>query len=1530
MESLCQNGQEQATHFEHSDIMEHGSLSDALSYAPVNNTSDKNAKGDDGVSNTSINALSEHSIDMDVTEYDTPRWRFKVAESAKGKGMDEDIFSNEPMMLNCSEGFQKPARIPASTRFTSWSVELSEDDKGLYDIVLGVAVADLKVLHVESIIFTVEVKDLFPRNEAIIPFVGSADSTFAKWKFHNQFNKYFHADKLTITMEIRMSAFPDESTDAGALELHFIELRPVTPGIRIDDPSLTIYRPYLWSIDVNSNTKPVESEKIDALLKTIISYDISADGRVAAILVVTDTCLFLQLWDIDISSDSGVLHSAPATEIEVALEGEGQLWAHFWGLSLNWDGSQLVLFDARALYLEGLPQNQPSIFEVYCIQPASSPVSSTTQRTATSTTLPPSSASSGVLSPSDCYQHCPDLKGFSGYGKFHTTALEHQNITDELFIAWTNDSVKVYSAFGQWQHLRTLSFAGSNCVNPVLACYGPHLAWIPEKNDVISIWDIDQGSLVHVLLSHQPIKEYGMKAAFSHDGTMLAIYRDGLVTVHWMATGAVFGSYRMPEQADDIYGFHFINNDTQLMTHLKCRDKDIAWGPVALILDVVSMTVVDRYLNMGYLSQIYHSDGSDSSRIASYNGSKLDIICLSDRIVQPYSYQQHDCKWGCDGWSPFDQQPMEYISPCGLHFQAEPYPKGFKIASHSIVVSVSSRGCGPVQKLVVPMTPISLRGYWVYEHAAFLGRTQQFVVVTSSSIMLWSLPKTMGGDFELLLFWVIMEDDEIERVIKDGSFWNVCDEHHQLHAQLSYRNIDETWLSLFNFNIDLRPRRSRVFRQQDARYFLTGLLGIIEIFREADETCKRAILRYVNTHVNTYPIPEDCTKSVMGMICADSPWNRGRDIQSFAAALLEEPFGRWIPKPDLDYDQDPLVMLTKRARKDSQVMGFAVLIIKYCIRQAKINMDRQYLAPVLRCLGDLVDPALHHTDIAHHALHQLAYFPVKNRSFILDHHIIAHPPELRLHFWTPNTRPLLECKDPILQLAKTWNHDPKNEFFARPLFVASFDMLWKLPGSTDQGPSKSTSILKSRIKALFSLIWQERPATSTLKPISMVKALFYVMCHQLKPSADQTIQCHDFSLEMLDNPAIAALVENTIGFKYWLLRFISQFSYYVLVLTAVFMQIYHRDHQTLLGVFVAIAVCSCAFIWLELIQLIRAGKKKYFSSMYNPVDLVVFGLPLLGSINQIIIYCKEIENYVSHEINAWLLSFSVIFIALHLLFELRVSRTVCHFVTIIVRILSNIKVFFFIFIGGTLAFTTAIMHVLHACAFTTCIDPDPALVPGPDAEPKVMFPKHFYKAISSTFFLMGGRYDPVNDDLDSNNWAFHTLMIVYFFFTVIVMLNVLIGFRESHDCFPKEIFFSATPQQVKDYEAKYLGKKGGPDTFDNDDSHQFSGDITSGTDVEKSITETSSINARDLDAKLKDQKESLTEEFKKELQQQEKSMKEDFKKELQEQEQSLKEDFKKELEKQLSVQHGQFSEQMAEQKRMMERISAMLASTLQS
>ncbi|KAF9415427.1 hypothetical protein BGZ94_000102, partial [Podila epigama] len=110
----------------------------------------------------------------------------------------------------------------------------------------------------------------------------------------------------------------------------------------------------------------------------------------------------------------------------------------------------------------------------------------------------------------------------------------------------------------------------------------------------------------------------------------------------------------------------------------------------------------------------------------------------------------------------------------------------------------------------------------------------------------------------------------------------------------------------------------------------------------------------------------------------------------------------------------------------------------------------------------------------------------------------------------------------------------------------------------------------------------------------------------------------------------------------------------------------------------------------------------------------------------------------------------------------------------------------------------------------------------------------------------GGRYDPIDNELsEDSNWALHIMVSIYFFFTVIVMLNVLIalinggfnkgevnwrlvwlenrlryvesaenmsyhvpGYRQAHDWFPKEIYYTATKKQVDDYENLVLNKSG--------------------------------------------------------------------------------------------------------------------------
>ncbi|ORZ26395.1 hypothetical protein BCR41DRAFT_221977 [Lobosporangium transversale] len=186
------------------------------------------------------------------------------------------------------------------------------------------------------------------------------------------------------------------------------------------------------------------------------------------------------------------------------------------------------------------------------------------------------------------------------------------------------------------------------------------------------------------------------------------------------------------------------------------------------------------------------------------------------------------------------------------------------------------------------------------------------------------------------------------------------------------------------------------------------------------------------------------------------------------------------------------------------------------------------------------------------------------------------------------------------------------------------------------------------------------------------------------------------------------------------MRFIWQCIYYLLILTTMFMQVYSPEPSLLLGLFAVISGFAVVFLLLELIQCLH-DPQRYLTSPYNYVDLLAFTLPLVGSILQIVNIIQE-----DREGNTSLLSFSVLLICLHFLFELRVNERVCHFVTIVVQILGRIRVFFMFFAVGIFAFATAILHLYWACPYDNC----------EDLKEDVSFPKHFLHAFFSTYFFL--------------------------------------------------------------------------------------------------------------------------------------------------------------------------------------------------
>lgn len=62
---------------------------------------------------------------------------------------------------------------------------------------------------------------------------------------------------------------------------------------------------------------------------------------------------------------------------------------------------------------------------------------------------------------------------------------------------------------------------------------------------------------------------------------------------------------------------------------------------------------------------------------------------------------------------------------------------------------------------------------------------------------------------------------------------------------------------------------------------------------------------------------------------------------------------------------------------------------------------------------------------------------------------------------------------------------------------------------------------------------------------------------------------------------------NTIGFNYWMVRFVAQCIFYALVVIAALLQVYYHDPKQLVGLFIVIIVICSIFIWLEFLQALH-------------------------------------------------------------------------------------------------------------------------------------------------------------------------------------------------------------------------------------------------------------------------------------------------------------------------------------------------------
>ncbi|KAF9361019.1 hypothetical protein BGX26_006571 [Mortierella sp. AD094] len=1061
------------------------------------------------------------------------------------------------------------------------------------------------------------------------------------------------------------------------------------------------------------------------------------------------------------------------------------------------------------------------------------------------------------------------LEGFFGHGSFHCYTSKSSEEWKERYITCDGKSVEIYNPIGSWLLEGKMTLGSETNLEAALGVLqslrGQYFAWTGESG-VVSIWDIESRSQISYI--HVEGSSLGASASISKDGTLVAISVKGRISVHETISGVKLGEYKEGLGEEKFFEV-IIERDYFMLLDQRPPEDTNSDMVMRKIVRISDMSVVKTYpTHKDYSLQFPNSHGD---QLLLYSqGSVVNIIKMSTEVVSTPDSRNYDQRAmrNIQVETFTHSNTQEYTSNSGAKFSlatSVSVIQGNWMTILKITRNASLGGGACSEKsLTIPLGSSHSLYFRIY-----MPESSRLVIVTGRYLQVWKLLD--GADSkeaaELQFIWALVTDTTSHRIadicIRKVSSAMADDRGEQFTMTLQPPQWFRRLKMLPRDNASNVETITYPVSGADSLYIfegirvILGIRGAVDMYVDGDADCQRAIIRYLTTLVR--PSPEN-TVSCVVTLC--QCWNHEDRVyfERIMADLLPSDTVTWVPNAaDSSKDttvkrygyDDPLAILLKTAETQPAAIGVAKVIMDYCVNHANSSKNLAFLSPIF---GSMHEVMTLFPEEALECLSRIAFIPAKQRSYIIDNHIIVHPPTFRLQFWKPVQKLLCNTVDPIMQLhVSPTKPDSSNDKFTHPVFMASFDALWfyhDMAASTSVNRSvtmtsgrkkgESTEIEMTRMMTASTMIGTTATTTKPMRT-SWWKTLYHMVMLKLKlqTKSKMYVECYDFNLEFFDNPAIAALVAykwNTIGFSYWLIRFSFQCVFYSLVLIAALTQVYYTNRGSITGIFVAIIAMSVVFAWLEIQQAFQ-GWSRYKASTYNFLDLFSFLVPMAASIDQIIVISQGDPNG-----NSRLLSFSVLFVFLHMLFELRVYEGVCKYVTIIQQAIVEIKVFFVIFATGILAFTIGMLHLLRGCAVgESCPD-----------DPDSTFTSHFFGALSSTYFFMGGLYDPISGKFDSQDWAFHIMMIIFFFFTVILMLNVLIalinvaftkgddgwrlawvesrllyiesaenmsyhipGYRQSHSFFPQEIYFTATKQQVNAYKEKYGLKDSSMDERDS-------------------------------------------------------------------------------------------------------------------
>ncbi|KAF9211642.1 hypothetical protein BGZ59_007789 [Podila verticillata] len=1327
-----------------------------------------------------------------------------------------------------SLGYNVDTPIPQGSYYVVWCISLSSMDPTL-----------LKLIRATSRVFrpngSDEYNDEIDSDEAAFLQQASRDSSSGALRLRIpsriSIPESLESADLSLFIELEDSLLMDEMLNVCFVDVHYVDL----VSANVD----------------GTNDTPFKSSRIP--LQTIIiprttniaSWHININGTFAATLSYLNNNAHVEIWTLTPSlTIDATIHQTPIASVTFPITLDKDSLPPKLDLTLSHDASRLAVFPS----LEHERCNTTTMpdqlqFRVYELDSSFTPVSKQTHLQAT-------------LRPCTKFFRDSWLSDFAGVGKFHRLNLSKSQDPanteeEEYFVASDGYSLTVYNTFGKWTRLLSIPLAvpfDPSQLAPTLTTPEINLAarnhnmWLKKATVVmmasvrgrffawfdsysVMIWDLENCTNISVFLLEPTAMVQDI--SFSPDGSLVAVATMNDLKVYAVQASALVFSSGGPAL---FVRSRFVSQGHELLIELHSGEVYLAdplcfdrsrWRPLSirwlreLQHDVRSVQVQTQVelinndgTNGGQMTMLQEANfayvvtGSALSVYgieqyvtrAAFKGRSIDAgqlypdDMLSERKDKPFvkfgsSEDGDPCTQACmTGESLLKEKPQTCVTPEGLHFeiQLQPRSRGDNGWDETVYVAsltlTEQNKDGSRTRTEVQRTCHSTR-HGRFQEVFFLPCRRRYVIWGEYYFQVWSLPETRTGVYELLIMKSVPGPKGPLSWFQEELF--ICS-HGRVFCPRTLGKPTRRERDM----VILQPQNQITPGYSD--WCLDSVHSAVLIYNDANQSHRTELLRYLSRYINYLPELDNFEKSVLGQIALK---DRVDDSSLLFKDLLQvcasSPL-HWIPRIPEDPENNPIAVLLERAKAHARYLVLAATMIEYCIHQAKQRRNVGYLGVVHQVLPKMTELF---PDLAMQVIAQSAFVPVADvdkvskRDYVVNHALISHRPSLRA-FWRPNTTPIHETVNPVFQVQPLLPvtrmeevHDELNERFTATVYVAPFELLWYYDQARQRRFSEATTWWRALLSAA------------------------------------------------LDNPAIIALLEykwNSFVGSYWLFRFLFQIVYYVLILAVSFLQVYTDPPSDLSVAFVVIIVCSALFLWFEFQQLLESPKR-YILSPYNYLDIAVYTMPFIVGILHLIELSKA---EVTSDISTRILSFTILIVYLHLLFELRVFASVCYISTIILSVIYRIKFFFIIFAACILAFSHSFVHLLHA---NTSEPPDAG-----------DYPRNLARAISATYFFMGGLYDPVSSLFTGDNVGFHLMMIFYFFLTVILMLNVLIalineafstsdggwrgvwleirleyiesaesmsflvpGFRRTHPAwFPKEVYYTASSKEVQAYEEK--------------------------------------------------------------------------------------------------------------------------------